>query len=73
MPLTADELVQKSKVQRERRRYEEALISSIAAAESDHDNAGAWWQVALNRLSLSSFFTRLDAAWNAPISLGRAE
>lgn len=40
MPLNADELVQKSKVQRERRRYEEALISSIAAAESDHDNAG---------------------------------
>lgn len=61
MPLTTDELVEKSKEQRKRRRYEEALVSSIAAAESDHDNAEAWWQVALNRLSLGDARNALPA------------
>ncbi len=52
MLFSADELIEKSKDQRQRRRYEEALISAMSATESDPDNAEAWWQVALNQLSI---------------------
>lgn len=52
MPLTSDELIEKSKEQRKRKRYEEALVSALAAVEADEDNAEAWWQVSLSRISL---------------------
>lgn len=52
MPLTADELIEKAVDQRKRHRYEEALVSSIAATEADPNSANAWWQVSLNRLEL---------------------
>jgi tetratricopeptide (TPR) repeat protein len=52
MPLTVDELIEKSKDQRKRERYEEALVSSLAAVDAEPDNADAWWQVALNRRAI---------------------
>jgi len=52
MPLTADELIKKAIEQRNRKRYEEALISSLGAADADPNNANAWWQVALSRWAL---------------------
>ena len=52
MPLTADELIKKAIEQRNRKRYEEALVSSLAAADANPQSADAWWQVALSRWSL---------------------
>lgn len=52
MPLSVDELIEKAKEQRGRKRYEEALLSAIAAAEQDTENSEAWWQVALCRSAL---------------------
>ncbi len=52
MSLTSDELVDKSIAQREKKRFEEALVSSLAAIEADRTNPDAWWQTALNRRSL---------------------
>lgn len=49
MLVNVDELIEKSKEQRGRKRYEEALISSLAAVEQDDKNGEAWWQVALSR------------------------
>jgi len=49
MALTAEELVAKSADQRKRGRFDEALISSLAAVEADEENADAWWQLGLNR------------------------
>ncbi|RON13056.1 tetratricopeptide repeat protein [Pseudomonas frederiksbergensis] len=49
MSLTADELIEKAKDQRVRKRYKEALVSAMAAAEAEPDNASAWWHVALSR------------------------
>ncbi len=61
MLFTTDELISKSKDQRQRHRYEEALISATLATESDPDNAEAWWQVALNRLSLGDMRNAIPA------------
>jgi tetratricopeptide (TPR) repeat protein len=61
MLFTADELIEKAKDQRQRSRHEEALISAISATESDPDSAEAWWQVALNRLSLGDAKNALPA------------
>lgn len=52
MPLSAEELVDKSKDQRGRKRPEEALVSALAAVESDPENSDAWWEVALCRIVL---------------------
>lgn len=52
MPLTAGELIEKCKDQRKRKRYEEALVSALAATGEDPDDADAWWQVALCRLTI---------------------
>lgn len=53
MPLNVEELIEKSKEQRGRKRYEEALVSALAAAEQDDENSEAWWQVALSRQAVS--------------------
>lgn len=50
--LTADELIEKSKDQRKRKRHEEALVSALAAADAESDNADAWWEVSLCRLAI---------------------
>lgn len=52
MPLSVDELIEKAKEQRGRKRFEEALVSALAAAEQDGENSEAWWQVALSRTAL---------------------
>lgn len=49
MPLSVGELIEKAKDQRGRKRYEEALVSALAAVELDNQNSEAWWQVALSR------------------------
>jgi len=61
MLFTADELIKKSRDQRQRGRYEESLISSISATRSDPENADAWWLLALNRLSLNDKVNALPA------------
>jgi tetratricopeptide (TPR) repeat protein len=48
MPFTADSLIEKAIDQRKRKRYEEALVSALVAAEAEPQNANAWWQVSLN-------------------------
>lgn len=53
MPLTTKELLDKAIDQRTRGRFEEALVSAIAASKASPDNADIWWQVALCRLALS--------------------
>ena len=62
MALSADELIEKSKEQRNRKRYEESLVSALAASDDEPDNSEAWWQVALSR-------TALGDTWNAIIAL----
>lgn len=52
MPLSVDDLIEKAKEQRGRKRYEEALVSALAAVEQDNENSEAWWQVALSRSAL---------------------
>lgn len=52
MPLTTEELIEKSKEQRGRKRYEEALVSALAAVAQDDEDSEAWWQVALSRKAL---------------------
>lgn len=52
MPLSTIELVAKATDQRQRRRPEEALVSALAAVESDPENSDAWWEVALCRIVL---------------------
>lgn len=52
MPLSADELIDKSKNQRNRKRPEEALVSALAAVEAEPGNSDAWWEVALSRIAL---------------------
>jgi tetratricopeptide (TPR) repeat protein len=53
MPLTVDQLIEKSKDQRKRNRLDEALISAMAAVDTAKDNADAWWQLGLSRLALA--------------------
>lgn len=52
MPLSVEELIEKSKDQRKRNRTEEALVSALAAIEAEPDNSNAWWEVALCRIEL---------------------
>jgi tetratricopeptide (TPR) repeat protein len=52
MALSADELIEKSKDQRRRKRHEESLVSALAAVEAEAGNANAWWQVSLSRIAL---------------------
>jgi tetratricopeptide (TPR) repeat protein len=59
--LTCEQLVGKSIVQRKRGRYAEALVSAEAAVEVDECDANAWWQVALNRLSLDQAHASIQA------------
>lgn len=49
MPLSVDDLIEKAKDQRVKKRYEESLVSALAAVEDEPDNGEAWWQVALSR------------------------
>ena len=52
MPLSVGELIDKSKEQRNRKRFEESLISALAAVKEEPDNSDAWWQVSLSRIAL---------------------
>lgn len=52
MPLSTDDLIEKAKDQRQRKRPEEALVSALAAVEAEPDNSDAWWEVALSRIAL---------------------
>lgn len=61
MPLSADDFIEKSIDLRERKRYEESLISAQAAANTEPDNANAWWQVALSRWSMGDAKNALPA------------
>lgn len=61
MPLSVDELIEKSREQRGRKRYEEALVSALAAVEQDNVNGEAWWQVALSRQSLGDIKNTISA------------
>lgn len=54
----SEEFVQKAKGQRERKRFDEALISARQAVKLDDENADAHWQVALCLIQLD----QLDAA-----------
>ena len=53
MALTADDLIEKAIDQRNRKRYDEALVSGLAAVELEPNNANTWWQVALAHWMLS--------------------
>jgi tetratricopeptide (TPR) repeat protein len=55
MPLSTDELIEKCIDQRNRGRYEEALVSALAAAESDSENSETWWQLGLSRNALNDW------------------
>ncbi len=61
MPLTVEELLSKSKEQRGRKRYEEALVSALAAVEQDENDSEAWWQVALSRESIGDIRNSIAA------------
>jgi cytochrome c-type biogenesis protein CcmH/NrfG len=52
MPLSVDGLIEKAKDQRSRKRYEESLVSALAAVEEEPENGDAWWQVSLSRIAL---------------------
>lgn len=55
MSLTIDELIEKSKDQRKRKRFDEAVISAIAALDLDPDNSDAWWELGLSRFELADY------------------
>lgn len=59
--MDAETLIAKSRDQRSRSRYEEALISATAATVQDPDNADGWWFIALNNISLSRKEAALEA------------
>jgi len=52
---TSQELVEKSNDQRAAGRYEEALLSALAAVDADQENFSAWWQLALSRQGLKDW------------------
>lgn len=52
MPFSVDELIEKARNQWGRQRYDESLISALAAVELDDTSGEAWWQVALSYESL---------------------
>lgn len=52
MPLSVNELIEKAKDQRKRKRPEESLVSALAAVGAGPDNSDAWWEVALSRIAL---------------------
>ena len=56
--MDAEELIKKAVEQRNRGRFEEAIISARAATAMDPENANAWWQLALNNYSIG----KVDAA-----------
>lgn len=55
MPLSTEELIQKCIDQRTRGRHEEALVSALAAVESDSENSATWWQLGLSRNALNDW------------------
>ena len=55
MSLTIDELIEKSKDQRKRKRYNEAVISAIAAIDLEPDNGEAWRELGLSRFELIDY------------------
>lgn len=52
---TSQELIDKSSDQRTAGRYEEALLSALAAVDADEENFSAWWQLALSRQGLKDW------------------
>ena len=67
MPLSADELIDKSRNQRKRKRHDEALVSALAAVESDPENSDAWWEVALCRIVLKDTRNAIIALENTVV------
>ena len=67
MPLSADELIDKSRNQRKRKRHDEALVSALAAVESDPENSYAWWEVALCRIVLKDTRNAIIALENTVV------
>jgi tetratricopeptide (TPR) repeat protein len=61
MPLTSEELIQKSRDQRARGRLDEALVSALAAVDADKVNSHTWWQLALCRQELKDWKNALTA------------
>jgi tetratricopeptide (TPR) repeat protein len=61
MPLSTDELIEKCVDQRTRGRYEEALVSALAAVESDRENSSTWWQLGLSRNALNDWKNAVSA------------
>jgi tetratricopeptide (TPR) repeat protein len=53
MLLSANDLIEKSKDQRNRKRFKEALVSALAAIEKDPDNPNAWWQMSISSLDIA--------------------
>ena len=55
MSLSAEELIEKSRDQWKRGRYDESLISALAAVDLDRNSSTAWWQVAICRDELKDW------------------
>ena len=51
MPLSVRDLVDKSRDQRSRSRFDEALTSALSAVATDSKSLEAWWQVALSHVA----------------------
>jgi len=47
MQITEADLVEKAKGQRRRKRYEESLVSALAAVDDDPESSEAWWRLPL--------------------------
>lgn len=61
MPLSTDELIEKCIDQRTRGRFEEALVSALAAIESDGEKSSTWWQLGLSRNALNDWKNAIAA------------
>lgn len=61
MPVSVNELIEKSIDQRSRGQLEEALLSALAAVGADKENITAWWQLGLARSRLKDWNNAVTA------------
>lgn len=61
MPLSTDEFIKKCVDQRTRGRYDEALVTALAAVESDKEDPSTWWQLGLSRNALNDWKNAITA------------